>query len=263
MKTLVLASGEGTRMRPLTEYINKNMVPIDGKPVLEHIVEHLRNYGFVDIVMAVGVFKKQVMNYFGDGKRWNVKIEYSESDESQGTAGELARAKSYFDNEEDFLVYYGDTLTATNLRNFYQYHKQHRGIMTLNGIMGLPIETGIIECEERPVSPPPSFPPVYGGDEGGGGCPLRKVTAYKEKISLEVITSIPVFFCANEILKSKNIQKGKDFSYDVIPEFVAKGAVFLYIEDDNYHYDVGTLDRLRKVSETFKLGRVGIEKTIK
>lgn len=247
MKTLVLASGEGTRMRPLTEYINKNMIPIDGKPVLEHIVEHLRNYGFVDIVMAVGVFKKQVMNYFGDGKRWNVKIEYSESDESQGTAGELARAKSYFENEEDFLVYYGDTLTATNLRNFYQYHKQHRGIMTLNGIMGLPIETGIIECEERPVSNPP----------------LRKVTAYKEKISLEVITSIPVFFCANEIFKSENIQKGKDFSYNVIPEFVAKGAVFLYIEDDNYHYDVGTLDRLRKVSETFKLGRVGIEKTIK
>jgi NDP-sugar pyrophosphorylase family protein len=247
MKTLVLASGEGTRMRPLTEYINKNMIPIDGKPVLEHIVEHLRIYGFVDIVMAVGVFKKQVMNYFGDGKRWNVKIEYSESDESQGTAGELAKAKSYFENEEDFLVYYGDTLTATNLRNFYQYHKQHRGIMTLNGIMGLPMETGIIECEENQVSTPP----------------LRKVTAYKEKISLEVITSIPVFFCANEILKSKNIQKGKDFSYDVIPEFVAKGAVFLYIEDDNYHYDVGTLDRLRKVSETFKLGRVGIEKTIK
>ncbi|MBM3242218.1 nucleotidyltransferase family protein [Candidatus Poribacteria bacterium] len=256
MKTLVLASGEGTRMRPLTEYINKNMIPIDGKPVLEHIVEHLRNYGFVDIVMAVGVFKQQVMNYFGDGKRWNVNIEYSESAESQGTVGELARAKAYFENEEDFLVYYGDTLTATNLRKFYQYHKQHRGIITLNGIMGLPIETGIIECEERPVSPP-SFPPYT------GGFPLRKVTAYKEKISLEVITSIPVFFCANEILKSKNIQKGKDFSYDVIPEFVAKGAVFLYIEDANYHYDVGTLDRLRKVSETFKLGRVGIEKTIK
>ena len=257
MKTLVLASGEGTRMRPLTEYMNKNMIPIDGKPVLEHIVEHLRNHGFVDIVMAVGVFKKQVMNYFGDGKRWKVKIEYSESDESQGTAGELARAKPYFENEEDFLVYYGDTLTATNLRNFYRYHKQHRGMMTLNGIIGLPIETGIIECEESQISPPTSF------QLHTGGWPLRKVTAYKEKISLEVITSIPVFFCANEIFKSENIQKGKDFSYNVIPEFVAKGAVFLYIEDDNYHYDVGTLDRLKKVSETFKLGRVGIEKTIK
>ena len=240
MKTLVLASGEGIRMRPLTEYINKNMIPIDGKPILEHIVEHLRNYGFVDIVMAVGVLKKQVMNYFGDGKRWGVKIEYSESNEPQGTAGELANAKSYFENEEDILVYYGDTLTATNLTNFYQYHKQHRGIITLNGIMGLPIETGIIECNEN-----------------------SKVTAYKEKVSLEVITSIPVFFCANEIFKSKNIQKGKDFSYDVIPEFIAKGAVFLYIEDENYHYDVGTLDRLRKISETFKLGRVGIEKMIK
>ncbi|HIE25864.1 TPA: nucleotidyltransferase family protein [Candidatus Poribacteria bacterium] len=240
MKTLVLASGEGTRMRPLTECINKNMIPIDGKPVLEHIVEHLKCYGFVDIVMAVGVLKKQVMNYFGDGRRWNVKIEYSESDELQGTAGELAKAKSYFENEKDFLVYYGDTLTATNLINFYQYHKQHRGVMTLNGIMGLPIETGIIECGAN-----------------------SKVTAYREKVSLDVITSIPVFFCANEILKSENIQKGKDFSYDVIPEFIAKDEVFLYMEDKNYHYDVGTLDRLRKVSETFKLGRVGIEKTIK
>jgi len=248
MKTLVLANGEGTRMRPLTEYINKNMIPIDGKPVLEHIVEHLKNYGFVEIVMAVGVLKKQVMNYLGDGKRWGVKIEYSESNESQGTAGELANAKSYFENDEDFLVYYGDTLTATNLINFYQYHKQHRGIITLNGIMGLPIETGIIECEES-------------GQVANH--PLRKVTAYKEKISFEVITSIPVFFCANEIFEGKNIQKGKDFSYDVIPEFIAKSAVFLYIEDENYHYDVGTLNRLRRVSEVFKLGRVGIEKTIK
>ena len=240
MKTLVLASGEGTRMRPLTEYINKSMIPIDGKPVLEHIVEHLRHHGFVDIVMAVGVLKKQVMNYFRDGKRWGVKIEYSESNESQGTAGELAKAKSYFENEEDFLVYYGDTLTATNLINFYQYHKQHRGIITLNGIVGLPIETGVIECDAD-----------------------SKVTAYKEKVSLDLITSIPVFFCANEIFQSGNIQKGKDFSYDVIPEFITKGSVFLYIEDENYHYDVGTLDRLRKVSETFKLNRVGIEKTIK
>ncbi|MBC8231444.1 nucleotidyltransferase family protein [bacterium] len=250
MKTLVLASGEGTRMRPLTEYINKNMIPIDGKPILEHIVEHLRHYGFVDIVMAVGVLKKQVMNYFGDGKRWGVKIEYSESDESQGTAGELANAISYFEDEEDFLVYYGDTLTATNLTNFYQYHKHHCGktkssvascgIMTLSGIIGLPIETGIIECDAN-----------------------SKVTAYREKVLLEVITSIPVFFCANGIFESENIQKGKDFSYDVIPEFIAKDAVFLYIEDENYHYDVGTLDRLRKVSETFRLGRVGIEKMIK
>jgi len=243
MKTLVLASGEGTRMRPLTEYINKSMIPIDGKPVLEHIVEHLRHYGLMDIVMAVGVLKKQVMNYFGDGKRWGVKIEYSESDESQGTAGELANAMSYFEDEEDFLVYYGDTLTATNLTNFYRHHKQFRkrnGIMTLNGIIGLPIETGIIECDAN-----------------------SKVTAYREKVSLEVITSIPVFFCANGIFESGNIQKGKDFSYDVIPEFIAKDAVFLYIEDENYHYDVGTLDRLRKVSETFRLGRVGIEKMIK
>ncbi len=212
MKTLILASGEGTRVRPLTEYINKNMIPIDGKPILEHIVEHLRNYGFVEIVIAVGVLKKQVMNYFGDGKRWGVKIEYSESDGPQGTAGELAKAKSYFENEEDFLVYYGDTLTATNLINFNQYHKQRRGIMTLNGIMGLPIETGIIECDAD-----------------------SKVTTYKEKVSLEVITSIPVFFCASEIFKSENIQKGKDFSYDVIPEFITKGSVFLYIEDENYH----------------------------
>ena len=104
----------------------------------------------------------------------------------------------------------------------------------------MPIETGIIECDTN-----------------------SKVNAYKEKVSLDVTTSIPVFFCTNEIFKSENIQKGKDFSYNVIPEFIAENAVFLYIENENYHYDVGTPERLRKISEVFKIGKVGIEPTIK
>ena len=240
MKTLILANGNGTRMYPLTKYINKNMIPIDGKPIIEYIIGHLLPYSLSQIVIAVGVFKEQIINYFQDGSKWGVDIQYSESDEPQGTAGELAKAKEFFVNEEDFLIYYGDTLTNTDLGKFYEYHKEHNGTITLNGIIGMPIETGIISHNQA-----------------------GQVIDFQEKPVCPVLSNVPVFYCTNEIFQKTNIQKGKDFSRNVFPTLVKQGKIFTYIEDDSYHYDVGNLNRLDRIIELYKTGQVGNEKTIK
>lgn len=241
MEAIILTNGKGSRMHPLTEFMNKTMIPIDGKPVLEHIITHLKHHDIRDIVLAVGIFKEQIMNYFRNGMQWGVNIEYSESDEPQGTAGELANAREYFEQEENFLVYYGDTLTGTHLINFYDFHREHRGAITINGIQGYTIDTGIIEHNG-------SYRP----------------TTFKEKPPLPIVTNIPVFWCSKKIFEvSKNIEKGKDFSYHVIPELLDKWEIFVYIQDDNYHYDVGTLERLRRISEVFKNRQVSIIKVIK
>lgn len=241
MKTLILANGNGSRMYPLTAFINKNMIPIDGKPILEHIIQHLKKYEFTDIIMAVGVFKEQIMNYFQHGGRWGVNIEYSESTEPQGTAGELAKASEHFKGEQDFLIYYGDTLTNTHLSHFYDFHKTHQGTITIHGIREYTIDTGIIKYN--------------------GNC---RPTTFEEKPHLPIITNIPIFWCSKKIFTaSTNIAKDKDFNCDVIPELLNNKEIFVYIQDHNFHYDVGNIDRLQRISEAFENKMVGIIKVIK
>jgi len=241
MDALILTNGNGERIYPLTAFMNKTMIPIDGKPILEHVITHLKSYKIKDIVIAVGVFKEQIINHFRNGSRWGVNIIYSESDEPQGTAGELAKAREYLERKEDFLVYYGDTLTATHLIDFYDFHKKKQGTITINGIKGYPVDTGIIERDGN-----------------------YQTLIFKEKTPLPILTNIPVFWCSKNIFEiSENIEKGKDFSYHVIPGLLNKKEIFVYIQDDNYHYDVGTPDRQRRITEVYLNKQVGIVKVIK
>lgn len=239
LKTLILTNGYGKRLEPITEFINKTMIPIGGKPVLEHVICHLKQHGFKDIIIAVGVHSDQITNYFGNGKRWGVNITYSASDEPQGTAGELFVARHLLNKEHSFLIYYGDILINTDLIQFCDFHKGNKSTITLNGTTGFKIESAVIE---------------HGND--------NKVTAFREKPSLPIVTNNPLFCCTHKIWESENIKTGKDFSFDVFPGFVRKGEVSVY-PDDSYCYDVGTIGRLRAITELFKKGKVGTVKTIK
>jgi NDP-sugar pyrophosphorylase family protein len=250
LKTLILANGYGERLRPITDFINKTMIPVDGKPVLEHIICRLQWNHFTDIVIAVGVYKEQIMNYFKNGKQWGVNITYvsnsKSNDSPNGTAGELLIARHLLEEESDFLIYYGDILCNTDLRRFYDFHCKQKSIITLNGIEGFKIETGVIEFDENKI-----------------------VTAFKEKPFLPIVTNNAIMFCTHEIWKSENIQIGNDISNHVLPEFVSNGQVSVYIPPDvlggrrNYCYDVGTINRLEIINELFKNGRVGETPTVK
>lgn len=108
MQAVILAGGLGTRLKPLTEQVPKVMVPVNGKPFLLHLLELLKSQGLSDIILCIGYIGEQIKAFFGDGKRFGLKIRYSEERERLlGTGGALKQAQNLLDNL--FLAIYGDT----------------------------------------------------------------------------------------------------------------------------------------------------------
>jgi len=110
MKPMLLAAGMGTRLRPLTERLPKCMVPVGGKPILEHNIEWLKKYGFTDVMINLHYLPQVVMGYFGDGSKWGVKIKYSVEKEILGTAGGVKNVAWFFDNEAFVCLVRGQSL---------------------------------------------------------------------------------------------------------------------------------------------------------
>lgn len=129
MKAIILAGGEGTRLRPFTEAIPKPMLPIGAKPLLEILVEYLKQYDFDEIILAIHYLKDNIMHYFEDGQRFGVKIIYSKEKSLLGTGGAVKNAAKNFD--ETFIVILGDGLADIDYRSLLKYHKEKKAIGTM------------------------------------------------------------------------------------------------------------------------------------
>ncbi len=126
MKGYILAAGEGARMRPLTSNIPKPLLPVAGRPFLEHSIEALRESGIKDIILLVGWRAQRVREHFGDGKEFGVRIEYVEQAERLGTAHAIGMVKDMVDSP--FVCLYGDVvLTKESVKGLVEHHRKVRG----------------------------------------------------------------------------------------------------------------------------------------
>jgi len=158
MKAIILAAGEGTRLRPMTDSIPKPMVRIGGKPLLEYIIRLLRRYGIVDILVPLNRYPDVVKNYFDDGTKWGVRISYSAEEKLLGTAGAVKELESHLSNT--FLVVYGDNLNNCNIAQLMNFHQERGGIgaiavfeienPTSSGIVKMNKEQRILRFLEKP-----------------------------------------------------------------------------------------------------------------
>ena len=121
MKAMLLAAGKGTRLYPLTASLPKPMLPVGGKPILEHNLALLARHGFTDVVINLHYWPEVITGHFGDGSRWGVNITYSFERELLGTAGAVKNVESRF--QETFLVMYGDNLSRCDLTELWEYHR--------------------------------------------------------------------------------------------------------------------------------------------
>ena len=129
MRIVIIAGGQGTRIASVNSEIPKAMIPVCGKPIIEHEVELCKRYGFTDFLFIIGHMGGQISGYFGDGSRWGVSIEYYQETQPLGTAGALGYLKDKL--TEDFFVLYGDTIVDFDMKAMLAFHQQKKADATL------------------------------------------------------------------------------------------------------------------------------------
>jgi len=243
VKGIVLCGGKGTRLRPLTHYIQKTMVPVGvkQKPLLEYVVQLFKFHGIKELVFLVNYKAEQIMNYFGDGSRFGVKISYVEDDpKSKGTGGAVLTAynKGELDNVETLLVYYGDIITDMNLTDLLQYHRDKQAWGTVALSSGFKIRVGLANLD-----------------------PSGKVLGFEEKPKLKKPVSIGISVLKGELLEQMKVLKGDkpelDLMGEVFPHLLKVGKPVYGYVSNAFWYDVLSTEALEKldpqlVDDTFR-----------
>lgn len=132
LTAVVMAGGEGRRLRPLTDDRPKPLVEVHGKPILEHIVERLASSGIAQIYLAINYRGNMIQDHFGDGSRWGVSISYLRESRKLGTAGALSLLPRV--PAEPLLVMNGDLLTSVDFGALWAFHVKHRAVMTVGSV---------------------------------------------------------------------------------------------------------------------------------
>lgn len=128
-KAIILVGGEGTRLRPFTYELPKALLPIHGKPMVQHVLDLLKAYGIEEIILSIGYKGEKIKEYFGDGSRFGLNIKYVTEKSPLGTAGPLRLAKKYLN--ESFFIVWGDILSKIDLNDFAHFHKSNEGLATV------------------------------------------------------------------------------------------------------------------------------------
>jgi Nucleoside-diphosphate-sugar pyrophosphorylase involved in lipopolysaccharide biosynthesis/translation initiation factor 2B, gamma/epsilon subunits (eIF-2Bgamma/eIF-2Bepsilon) len=142
----ILAGGFGKRLRPFTEEFPKPMISIGGRTLLEYQIEWLRSFGFSEVVLLVGYKKEKIIEHFGSGSRYGVKITYVVEDEPLGTGGAVKNAEHILSKEDVFLVLNGDILTNLNPLLLVEKVNSSR-LLGVIATIPLPSPYGILELE--------------------------------------------------------------------------------------------------------------------
>jgi mannose-1-phosphate guanylyltransferase / phosphomannomutase len=238
MKAVVMAGGEGSRLRPLTVLRPKPMVPIVGRPVMEHILNLLKTHGITEVVVTVQYLASVIEDYFGDGGQLGMRIEYSREEVPLGTAGSVKNAEELL--TEPFLVISGDALTDFNLTEIVKFHHTRKALATLTlAHVANPLEYGVIIT-----------------DEAGHIRQFLEKPSWGEVFSDTINTGIYVL--DPQILTYFEKNKPFDFSQELFPMMLAKGdPLFGYIAD-GYWCDVGNIAEYMKASADALEGHVKV-----
>ncbi len=223
-----MAGGEGTRLRPLTSNQPKPMVPIVGKPCMEHIVELLCRHGFEDIVVTVAFMPQAIRGYFGNGEAHNVRIRYSVEETPAGTAGSVKLAEDVLD--EPFLVISGDALCDIDLSALVRFHQEKEALVTI-GLKSVdnPLEFGIVVTD----------------DDG-------RIERFLEKPSWsQVFTdtiNTGIYVVQPEVLRQIPTDRPYDFSKELFPLLLEKRRPLYGYVAEGYWQDIGNLDQYRQAN---------------
>ncbi len=242
MKAVVMAGGEGSRLRPLTVGRPKPLVPIGNKPVMGHIFDLLKSHGITEVVVTLQYMPTSVQDYFGNGSSLGMKITYVVEEVPLGTAGSVKNAARYLD--ETFLVVSGDAMTDFNLRSIVDTHRERQAMASLVLYhVANPREFGVIVTD-----------------------PEGRITQFLEKpdwgdvISDTVNTGIYVL--EPEVLDLIPDDAPYDFSSELFPQMLAEGLPLYGTIADGYWCDVGNISEYMRANADLLQGRIHLPEPI-
>lgn len=257
MKTVIMAGGKGTRISSVASDIPKPMIKIEGKPVLEHELECLRDQGFTDIIMTVSHLGNIIMDYFGDGsgispatgKHFGVHIEYYFEKEPLGNAGALFKIKDKLDS--DFLLLNADAVFDVDFNRFVAFHKQHSGLVTLfTHPNSHPYDSGLIIADKT------------GAVEQWLAKEDDRPKYYRNRVNAGLHVINPIILDHSGIDADKVGAMGEngkpikvDLDRQLLKPLAGTGKMFCY-DSPEYVKDMGTPERYYSVCEDYKTGRV-------
>jgi len=237
MRAVILAGGKGTRLLPYSTVLPKPLMPIDDKPILEIVIRQLKYYGFKKITIAVGHLAELIEAFFGDGKKFGVKIDYSRETKPLGTAGPLALIRNL---KEPFLVMNGDLLTTLDYADFMKCHKK-QGVTP----SGVPLGMATMGIYEKKVKIDLGIIKTCEGD---------LVEEYIEKPSLRHDISTGIYAFNPSVLKF--IPKNKHFDLpDLIRILIKNKMPVKTYRIKGYWLDIGRHDDYSLAVEEFSNNR--------
>lgn len=233
MKAVIIAGGLGTRLHPYTLFVPKPMLPLGDKPLLEHLIEWIKNNGIDSVVLCVSYLKKTIEDYFEDGRRLGINIEYAPSDKLLSTAGQLKTAEKFLD--DTFVCMYGDSIFDFSLQEMIRQHKRKNAFITMSLFeykTNLPY--GVIDTSKN-----------------------GKVTAWHEKPEVKANINIGCYVMEPEVMKiiPKNKPIGMD---DVVTKAMIEGKFVSSFLTNKGFMDIGDKASYKKAYNHFKekLGKI-------
>ncbi len=228
LRAVVMAGGAGTRLRPLTEDRPKPMLPVGGRPLLEHIVEQLRQSGIRRVNVTTHYHPEKIREHFGDGRAFGVELDYVTEDRPLGTAGALGLLE---DTQEPLLVINGDILTRVDFRALLDYHRGHGADLTV-GVRqyDLQVPYGVIECQ---------------------GPYVRQV---REKPTIRLLVNAGIYLLEPAVRRL--IPSGERFDMtDLIQLLLENGRPVVSFPIVEYWLDIGQPEDYEKAQEDANSGR--------
>jgi len=234
-----MAGGEGSRLRPLTSGVPKPLVPVVGKPVMEHILRLLRKHGITDVVVTLQYLGSAIRDYFGDGSDFGVDITYVVEDSPLGTAGSVKNAQEFLD--EPFIVISGDAMTDIDLTRVMKYHQEKGAAATI-----------VLTSVPNPLE----FGVVITNPDGTINRFLEK-PSWGEVFSDQVNTGIYVI--EPKVLDLMPPATVVDWSSDVFPKMLANGLPLYGFLAPGYWCDIGNIQTYYQANWDALEGRVDVE----
>lgn len=237
MKVVIIAGGQGTRIASVNSEIPKAMIPVCGKPIIEHEVELCKRYGFTDFLFIIGHMGDKISSFFGDGNKWGVNIEYYQETQPLGTAGALGYLKDKL--TEDFFVFYGDTIVDFDMPSMLKYHQEKNADATL-----------FLHPNDHPYDSD-----IVDLDADGK---VRKFynKPHEEGFVSRNIVNAALFIFSPKILEQIEAGVKSHIEKNVLPKCLKSGMnLYGYISFE-YIKDMGTPERYYAVCDDVKNGKV-------